>query len=255
MAMTDIFSLKDKRFLITGGTRGIGRAISLRCAHAGAKVIANYVRNAKAAAALQEEAKNADLSIELCRADLTSKKGLEKIDACLNEKDDGLDGLVHCAATGVHEKFDKLTIRHFDWTMALNVRAFFELVKLVQPSMRPGATILTISSKGAVNAIPSYSVIGASKGALEALSRHLAAELAPQGIRVNIIRPGSVLTDAWEAMPDKEKRLEDANCRTPIGRLVTAEEVAQTAQFLCSDGATGIIGQTIVVDGGISIAE
>ena len=253
--MTDLFSLKGKRLLITGGTRGIGRAISLRFARAGAEIIANYVRDVKSADALQAEATEEGIKIELCRADLTSPKGLGKIKLSLGDADKSLDGLVHCAATGVHKKVEELTTRHFDWTFSLNVRAFLELVKLVQPRLRKDASILAISSKGAVNAIPSYSVVGSSKGALEALARHLAVELAPHGIRVNIIRPGSVLTDAWEAMPDKENRLDEARSRSPIGRLVTADEVAQAAQFLCSDAASGIVGHTLVVDGGVGIVE
>ena len=253
--MTDLFSLNGKQFLITGGTRGIGRAISLRFARAGAEIIANYIRDVKSADALQAEAAEEGLKIELCRADLTSPKGLDKINVFLGDADNGLDGLIHCAATGVHKKLEELTSRHFDWTFSLNVRAFFELVKLIQPRLREGASILAFSSKGAVKAIPSYSVVGSSKGALEAFARHMAVELAPRGIRVNIIRPGSVLTDAWEAMPDKEKRLAGAKSRSPIGRLVTADEVAQTAQFLCSDAASGIVGHTLVVDGGVGIVE
>jgi enoyl-[acyl-carrier protein] reductase III len=253
--MTDLFSLKGKRFLITGGTRGIGRAISLRFARAGAEIIANYVRDAKSAEALQAEATEEGLAIEFCRADLTSPKGLEKIKLSLGDDEKSLDGLVHCAATGVHKKVEELTTRHFDWTFSLNVRSFFELVKLVQPGLRDGGSILAISSKGAVNAISSYSVVGSSKGALEAFARHLSVEMAPKGIRVNIIRPGSVLTDAWETMPNKKKRLDEARARSPIGRLVTADEVAQAAQFLCSDAASGIVGHTLVVDGGGSLPE
>jgi enoyl-[acyl-carrier protein] reductase III len=103
---------------------------------------------------------------------------------------------------------------------------------------------------GAVRAVPAYTLIGASKGALESLSKHLAVELAPKGIRVNILSPGSVLTDAWDAMPDREKRISETIQRTPIERLVTLDEIALAAQFLCSDAATGIVGHTLVVDGG-----
>jgi len=253
--MTDLFSLKGKRLLITGGTRGIGRAISLRFARAGATVIANYVRDVKAADSMKSELADQGLAIELCRADLTSPKGLERLSKCIGEAENSLDGIVHCAATGVHKKIDELTTRHFDWTYGLNIRAFFELVKIFKPILRKGACILAVSSKGAVNAIPSYSMVGSSKGALEAFSRHMAVELAPQGIRVNIIRPGSVLTDAWKEMPDSQERLDEARSRSPIGRLVTVDEVAQAAQFLCSDAASGIVGHTLVIDGGVGIVE
>jgi len=90
---------------------------------------------------------------------------------------------------------------------------------------------------------------------LESLARHLAVELAPRGIRVNILSPGSVETEAWDAFPDKEQRLAEAARRAPIGRTVTLEEVACAAQFLCSTAARGIVGHTLVVDGGARIVD
>jgi enoyl-[acyl-carrier-protein] reductase (NADH) len=116
------------------------------------------------------------------------------------------------------------------------------------------SSVLAISSIGAQRALPYYSLVGASKGALEALARHFAVELAPKGIRVNILAPGMVDTDAWNAIPEKEQRIAAAVSRSPIRRLVTVEEVASTAQFLCSEAAMGIVGQTVVVDGGAGIA-
>ena len=101
--------------------------------------------------------------------------------------------------------------------------------------------------------VPSYSVVGASKGALEALARHLAVELAPRGIRVNIVAPGAVATEAWGSMPDAEARLAELAKRTPLGRLVTPDEIAAAVQFLCSDAAQAVIGQTLVIDGGAGL--
>jgi NAD(P)-dependent dehydrogenase (short-subunit alcohol dehydrogenase family) len=241
------------RVLVTGGTRGIGRAISLRFARAGASVIANYVRNQKAADALKAAAEQEGLPIELCRADLTSPQGLALIQESIGDAGEPLSGLVHCAATGVHHPLAELTTRHFDWTFALNVRAFFELVKTLTDQFSNRSSIVAVSSMGAVRALPDYTLVGSSKGALEALARHLAIELAPRGIRVNILRPGSVETDAWEAIPDGKERLAAAIRRTPIGRLVTTEEVASAAQFLCSEAAAGVVGQTLIVDGGSAV--
>jgi NAD(P)-dependent dehydrogenase (short-subunit alcohol dehydrogenase family) len=251
--MEGFFSLNGKQILVTGGTRGIGRAISLRFARAGARVIANYVRGQKAADALLAEARSEQLLIELCRADLTLAKGMDSIDAAVASLPDGLHGLVHCAATGVHKPFEELTLRHLDWTFALNVRAFFDLVNRLLPRFAAGASIVAVSSQGAVRAVPAYSAVGASKGALEALARHLAVELAPRGIRVNILAPGAVATDAWTSMPDAQTRLQEIAKRAPIGRLISAEDAAQAAQFLCSDAAKAIIGHTLVVDGGAAL--
>ena len=249
----DLFCLRNKTILVTGGTRGIGQAISLRFARAGATVIANYLRNEQAAEQLKAIAAEERLAITLCRADLTNERGLEQLDRSLQEVGPNLSGLVHCAATGIHRPIEELTERHFDWTFNLNVRVFFKLIKLLMARFSEGSSIVAVSSWGALRALPSYSLVGSSKGALEALARHLAVELAPRGIRVNILTAGAVLTDAWKAMPNSEARIAETVRRTPAGRLVTAEEVAYGAQFLCSDAASGIIGHTLVLDGGTGI--
>lgn len=249
----DPFCLRNKTILVTGGTRGIGQAISLRFARAGATVIANYLRNEPAAEQFKAIAAEEHLAITLCRADLTNERGLEQLDRSLQEFGPHLSGLVHCAATGIHRPIEELTERHFDWTFNLNVRAFFKLIKLLMGRFSQGSSIVAISSWGALRALPCYSFVGSSKGALEALARHLAVELAPRGIRVNILTAGAVLTDVWKAMPNSEARIAETLRRTPAGRLVTAEEVAYGAQFLCSDAAAGIIGHTLVLDGGAGI--
>lgn len=249
----DRFCLSAKTFLITGGTRGIGQAISLRFARAGATVIANYLRNEKTAEQLKTAAEVEGLAIALCRADLTNREGLEKLDRAVEALGTHLSGLVHCAATGIHRPIEELTERHLDWTMNLNVGAFFNLMRLYGPRFPSGSSVVAVSSWGALRAIPCYSLVGSSKGALEALARHLAVELAPRCIRVNILTAGAVLTDVWKALPDGEARIAETVRRTPAGRLVTAEEIAYGAQFLCSDAAAGMTGSTLVIDGGAGI--
>jgi enoyl-[acyl-carrier protein] reductase III len=241
-------------FLVTGGTRGIGRAVSLQFARAGALVVASYLRNDTAALELKALAESEQLRVELCRADLTTAEGLRQVEAAVEQTAAPLRGLIHCAAIGAHRPFTQLTARHLDWTLALNVRAFFELAKLLLPRLGSGSSLVAISSPGAMRAVPDYAVVGASKGALESLVRHLAAELAPQGIRVNALAPGAVATEAWKAIPEGAARLAEAARRSPLRRLVTPGEVALAAQFLCSPAAAGINGHTLVVDGGASIA-
>ena len=253
--MTDAFGLAGRHILVTGGTRGIGRAISLQLARGGAQVIANYARNDAQAQALSEQAGAAGLTVETLRADLTTPKGMSAMQERMAACTAGSVSLVHCAATGVHRPFEALTTRHWDWTMALNARVFLELVQTLLPVFGAGSAVVAISSAGAVRAVPAYAAIGSSKGALEALARHLAVELAPRGIRVNILSPGSVLTEAWDAFPDKERRVAEAVARTPRGRLVTPDEVAMLARFLCSPAAEGIVGQTLVIDGGARIVD
>jgi NAD(P)-dependent dehydrogenase (short-subunit alcohol dehydrogenase family) len=248
--MNEAFGLQGMCVLVTGGTRGIGRAISLRLARAGATVIANYARNDETAETLQAQAQGEGLKLDTLRADLTLPKGLASVKERMALVEGQVISVVHCAATGVHRPFDQLTTRHWDWTMALNVRAFFELMQALLPQLNEGSAVVAVSSAGAVRAVPAYTTVGSSKAALESLARHMALELAPRGVRVNILSPGSVETDAWDAFPDKAQRLAEAVRRSPLGRLVTLEEVAFAAQFLCSTASRGMVGHTLVVDGG-----
>ena len=246
--MSDLFSVTGKRILVTGGTRGIGRAISNQLARSGAAVIANYLRNDEPAESLKKELAAEGVSLEVCRADVSSADGTTRLIEALGPE--LLSAFVHCAATGVHGTIDGLTLRHWDFTFALNVRAFFSLVKALSPRLAPGASIVALSSEGAVHAFPNYGLVGASKGALEALGRHLAIELASRDVRVNVLSPGTVLTEALDAFPDKDARVKEAIERSPRGRLTTVEEVAFAAHFLCSDASSGLNGHTLVVDGG-----
>lgn len=250
--MENLFALSGA-VLVVGGTRGIGRAVSLRFARAGASVIANYLRDQNAAEDLKASAEREGLRVLLCRADVTTPRGLEQIEKSVEECNEPLAGLIYCAATGVHREFPELTTRHFDFTFSLNVRAFFELTKALLGRFANGATIVAASSMGAQRALPYYSLVGSSKGALEALARHLAVELRPRGIRVNILVPGTVPTDVWKTLPEGEKRIAAATARTPGQRLVTTEEVAWAAQFLCSRASAGVVGHTLIVDGGAGI--
>src|SRR5262245_1595623 len=117
------FSVEGHNVLVTGGTRGIGRAISLRFARAGARVLAAYVRDIDAADRLAPDAATERLAIRVCRADVTTEEGVDSLLAESSRFDGGgrLSSLVHCAATGVHRPMSELTLRHFDWTFALNV--------------------------------------------------------------------------------------------------------------------------------------
>lgn len=244
--MNDIFSVENKTILVTGGTRGIGKAITQQLVTAGATVYLNYVRDRKSADSLLQEL-GEDRLIPV-RADLTREKGMDALlDALQGQV---LDGLVHSAATGVFGPVNKLTLRQWDWTMNLNVRAFFDLVVRLQGLFSKGASVVALSSEGAVKAVPNYAMVGASKGSLEALCRHMAADMYGGGVRFNILSPGSVVTDSWSAFPDQEQRIAMVKAKIPGGEMTTLDEIASVARFLCSDASKGMNGQVIVVDRG-----
>ena len=249
--MSQFDSLQNKTILVTGGTRGIGKAIVRALIKNSASVVANYVRDTKSADALLNELGEENLT--LVRADLTREKGMATLLSALDNT--ALNGLIHCAATGVHAPINKLRMKHWDWTMNLNVRAFFELVISLQDQLTDGASVIALSSEGAVKAVPNYSLVGASKGALESLCRHLALEMTEKLVRFNILSPGSVLTDAWDAFPDKDERIAMVKAKIPGGEMTTLEEIASVAVFLSSDTSKGINGQTLVVDRGERIVK
>ena len=244
--MNQIFSVDGKTILVTGGSRGIGRAIVRAMVQGGASVIVNFVREQKSADTLISELGEENLT--LVRADLTREKGMRTLIAALEGM--ALDGLIHCAATGIHGPVKDLSMKHWDWTMNLNVRAFFDLILRLKHQLGHGASVIALSSEGAVRAVPKYTLIGASKGALESLCRHLAVDMCDQGVRFNILAPGSVLTDSWKVFDDWEERIAMVKAKIPGNELATLEEIATVALFLCSEASKGINGQTLVVDRG-----
>jgi len=147
----------------------------------------------------------------------------------------------------------ELTWHHWDWTMNINAATLLPLAQRARPMMKGGGTIVAVSSLGALRAIPMYAAIGASKAALESLVRHLAVELAPDGIRVNAVSAGVVDTDALKHFPHRDDIVGSSLLKTPAGRLTTPQDVADVTLFLVSPLAQMIVGQTVTVDGGYSV--
>lgn len=247
--------IQEKISLVTGGTRGIGRAVSLQLAREGHTVYALYGRDRVAADELIAIAKTENLKIQCIRGDLTRPEKFQLLIEEIRSQVKKIDCIVHCAASGVHKKAMELTLKHLAWTFDINVFAIHNLIQSLLDLMPKGGRIIGVTSSGGTRVIPYYSAVGASKGALESLFRHYASELAPNGISVNCVCPGLVLTDAVEAFPDKDARTQKTIDATPTGKLTTAEDVAQVVSFLCTPAAQQIIGQTIVVDGGKTLSS
>jgi enoyl-[acyl-carrier protein] reductase III len=232
---------------VTGGSRGIGRAIALRFARDGAKRVAiGYFRSDRAAEETAEDLRALGAVPTLVRGNVTSERVLEEV-AALGP----LDVLVHNAASGVSVPALEATEKHWDWTMNTNARALLKLAQVTAPQMPDGSSIVTISSLGAQRVLDNYMLVGTSKAALESLVRYLAVELAP-AIRVNAVSGGVVETAALDAFPNREAMLA-AGAANPVGRLVEPDDIAGAVAFLCSPDATMIRGQTLIVDGGFSL--
>ncbi len=232
---------------ITGGSRGIGRAIALRFARDGAKRVAiGYFRSDSAAKRTAADLRDLGAEPTLVRGNVGSERVLEEIRAL-----GPLDVLVHNAASGVSVPALEATTKHWDWTVNTNARALLQLAQTAAPRMPAGSAIVAISSLGAQRVLDNYTLVGTSKAALEALVRYLAVELAPQ-IRVNAVSGGVVETDALAAFPNRDDMLA-AGAANPAGRLVSPDDIAGAVAFLCSSDAAMIRGQTLVVDGGFSL--
>ena len=242
--------LAGKTALVTGGSRGIGKAISMELARRGASICFNYLRNHAAARDAEEEFAANGVAVLRHRANLaddTAIKGL--VDATV-ERFGKIDILVNNAASGVMRSSVEITEKHWDWTQSINAKAPWRLAALASDHMPEGSRVFNISSPGSTRVLPQYFPVGVSKAALDAITRYMAIDLAPKGIAVNGVSAGFVETDALDAFPD-ELGIKDVALRpTPAGRTISPEDVANVVAMLCSPDAEMIRGQVIVVDGG-----
>ena len=248
---------KDKIALITGSGRGIGRSIALRFANEGADVVVNFFRNRDPAEETAERIRALGRRALVVRANIGELEDLKSLFDATEAEFGGLDILVNNAASGYNRPVLEQKPKGWEWTMNINARSLLFGAQHAADLMRPrgGGHIVSLSSPGSSRVLPQYVVVGASKAALEAITRYLAFELAPYDIRVNAVSPGIVPTDAlthFDAIKDGQifPEIEKA---TPAGRLVSPEDVSAVVAFLCSDEAEMIRGQTILVDGGYSL--
>jgi enoyl-[acyl-carrier protein] reductase III len=234
--------------LVTGGSRGIGKAIALRFAEQGAaRVTIGYLRNDRAAEETAEELRAAGTEPVLLRGNVAS----ERVAAEAAEAGP-FDVLVHNAATGVIRPALETEDKHWDWTLNANARALLTLTRACAAQMPEGSSIVGVSSLGSIRVLENYTLVGVSKAALEAVVRYLAVELAPR-IRVNAVSAGVVETGALEHFPNREEMISSGLKRTPVGRLVEPADVADAVCFLCSPAAAMVCGHTLIVDGGFSL--
>jgi len=247
-------SLAGKRALVTGASRGIGRAIALKLAASGCDVAIVYHNNHEEADAVTAAIRNFGQRALAIQADVSDPESVAEAFAGFRKEFDRLDVVVSNAAIGVLRPAMELTLKHWRRCLETNALALNLLAQQSAPLMPDGGRIIAISSLGAWRAIPQYAFIGASKAALESVARSLAQELGPRGIRVNVVSAGVVDTDALKYFPNREQLLAEYARRTPAGPTLTPEDVAGAVYLLCLPEAAMITGHTLVVDGGYCIS-
>lgn len=236
--------LEGKRAVITGAAQGIGRGIAEAFVAEGAELLLVDIDAAK----LDETA--TALGQKSITADVSKKAEIERIFARVEVRWGGLDVLVNNAGVTHPAELDDLTEEDFDRVFAINLKSALWATQSAARLMSEGAAIVNMSSVNAVLAIPNQIPYAISKGAMKQLTNVTALALAPRGIRVNAIGPGSIMTDMLRGIMNDKAAEDRIMSRTPLGRCGAVEEVAAVAVFLASGESSYITGQTIYPDGG-----
>jgi NAD(P)-dependent dehydrogenase (short-subunit alcohol dehydrogenase family) len=252
---TNPSSMKDKCVLVTGSGTGIGREVALEFAREGADVAFHYSGSAKGAVAAVEEARALGVRAQAFQADFSKLEDVEKLADEAGAFLGRVDALVNNAGITMNKPFFQVTAAQFQKIYDVNVRAGFFLSQKLAPGMieRGGGAICNLTSIHGLAGAVEHSVYAGTKGAIIAYTRTLAVELAHRGVRVNAIAPGWIAVESYfDSIPNYsiEGAKKDAANKVPAGRYGLPIDVARLAVFLCSEAASFIIGQTIVIDGG-----
>ncbi len=254
-----MIDLTGKVALVTGSSRGIGRACALRLAEAGADMVVNYVVNREAAMAIADEISNFGRRVLVVKADVSEEDDVRSMMAAVKEHFGRLDILVSNAATGGFRPLLAATKRNFQASYNTNVLALLHLVQgamslLERKEGEPRSKVITISSHGSHMALPYYGLIGSSKAALESLVRHLTLEVGDRGVNINVVKAGLVETDSTKQIPNSELLFDSRKSHSMMGeRMLLAEDVANAVLFLASPLSDLVQGETLTVDGGAAI--
>jgi len=246
--MTD---LSNKIALVTGASRGLGRAAAARLAEAGARVIVHYSASRDAAESLAAEIRNKGGQADLVGGDLSAPDGAHKLaEAIRGLGVDRLDILVNNAGVGTFSPIDEQSVEEFDRLFAVNVRSPYFLVQQLLPLLTEGSSVIFLSSVVARVAFEGTSAYSATKGAIEVITRNLAAELGPRGIRVNAIAPGAIETDMAESFLGTEEGREWVKGAQALKRIGQPDDIADAVLFLASNDSRWVDGRSIEVSGG-----
>lgn len=245
--------LKGKTALVTGGTRGIGKAIALALADMGASVAINFFRSRDSAKAAVAEIESRGVRAIAVRANMGNEEQVPGLFEEVLRSFHKLDILVSNAALGHFGNVLDVDDKMWDIAMNTNAKALLFSAQHAVKMMPDGGKILALTSLGSHRYIPGYASIAMSKAAIESLVKYLAWELAPRKINVNAVSGGFIDTDSLKIFPTYKEIIVESTRRTPFGRVGTVQEVANVAAFLCTDKASWVTGQTIIVDGGYTL--
>lgn len=242
--------LNGKTALVTGASRGIGRATALALASAGARVLVHFGSDEQAADTVVKTIRDAGGKADKVGADLSAAQGPHELAGRVRElAGDRLDILVANAGVSKAATIEDTTIEDFDRIFAINVRAPFFLVQQLLPMMGEGGSIVLLSSLAARASVGNLSAYASSKGAIDTLVKHFASALGPRGIRVNAVAPGVVQTDMSNFTKTDAGRDYTLGMQA-LKRLAEPDDIAGAALFLASDAARWVTGDTLHVDGG-----
>jgi enoyl-[acyl-carrier protein] reductase III len=247
---------EGKIALVTGSSRGIGRALAISLAREGAAVAINYHKNAALADEAVKEIEDAGSRGVALQANMESPEEIGGLFTAVEQWAGRLDFFVSNAAASSFKKIVDLGVHNIDRSFYLNVRAFVLGAQHAVRLMHDGGRIVALSSYGSIRAYPTYANLGSNKAAVEAWVRYMAVEFAPGGINVNAVSGGLIDTAScayfYEKVPGMAA-IESVLSKIPKRRMGTAQEVANTVAFLLAPESEYITGQTICVDGGLNV--
>jgi enoyl-[acyl-carrier protein] reductase III len=248
--------LEGKTVVITGGSRGMGQRLAVRLGREHANVVVNFKRDAASADSTVKEVLAAGGDAVAIQADIADPEAVRNLVDGAVDRFGAIDVVVANAAASAFKPLSEIHSRHVAKTMGITIDGFLELVRAGVPHMPSGGRVVAVSGWDSFRVLPGHGLLGAAKAAMETLVRYLAIELGPNGVTTVGVCPGPIDTDSFRIYAGEQWDWYEKNwlALTPSGRFPTPDEVAEVMAFVCSPRSAAINGQTIVVDGGLSLA-